>query len=363
MLSETSESEESHPKQHSNIAAAVLQNSFYCGTLLMSGVAWLVAFAAQIAVSILVGRTAVGVMWFAIFLQLFLNVGILVTLSRGRVDSFRLQFAFFATMAAVFAVIGVDTSIFADEPSQNAMAAGWLALAVVDILWVLCFGAEPGTPLARLVESMDAAREARRRAVEADTSFYAAEMRSDGSPDETRVGHKKDYLGREARDKDSSSASTSPKQSPEWCGIDRRIVDRSEDLLEEPGLETARDGSNTSSGERPQSSNFGRPPPPASKNRRAVYVDAPQHLSTICDKTESTSASVSWGSQDGSGQPYPFKVCARSDWIPRSPSEISFKKGDILYSAEREGKRWWKVRKADGSVGSAPSNYFKVLSG
>jgi len=101
-------------------------------------------------------------------------------------------------------------------------------------------------------------------------------------------------------------------------------------------------------------------PPPSSKNRRAVYVDGHRHLSTIYDRTEGTSEDTD--SQRRNSDSYPFKVRAKSDWIPRSPSEISFKKGDILHSSEKEGKKWWKVKKADGSVGSAPSNYFKVLN-
>ncbi|KAJ7490746.1 hypothetical protein FB451DRAFT_1389512 [Mycena latifolia] len=367
--------EDAQSRQHPRIAAVlcncfhrIASNYFHRVTLVLSAVAWLLAFAAQIVVTKIVGRAAVGVLWFAVFLQLFLNLAVFFVLASEDLTSFRLQLAFFATMASVFAVIGVDMSLFTGEPSREAMAAGWLVLAVVDILWVLYFSAEPGTLLARLVESMEATRsetggrKADPRSVEAgDTSFYDAEMRSDGSPDETKVGHEKSGADSDARN------GASPDRSPEWRGMEQHIVDRSQEALEEPEADDQEEVSR-SANERSQNLNRSRAPPPSSKNRRAVYVDEHRHLSTIYDKTESTSesasasASASRDSQRDSAQLFPYKVRARSDWIPRSPSEISFRKGDILHSAEKEGKKWWKVRKTDGSVGTAPSNYFKVVN-
>ncbi|KAJ7238311.1 hypothetical protein B0H12DRAFT_97396 [Mycena haematopus] len=136
----------------------------------------------------------------------------------------------------------------------------------------------------------------------------------------TKVGHD----GRGERPPE-----TSPEISGTWTGIGlQRIVDRTQDMAAEEN----------------------------------DVPDRHRQLSTIYDRTESTSESAD--SQRNADPPdqYPFKVRAMGNWIPRSPSEISFKKGDILHSAENEGKRWWKVKKANGSVGSAPSNYFKVIN-
>lgn len=45
-------------------------------------------------------------------------------------------------MALVFSVIGVNQGIFTNVPSLEAMAAGWLLLAITNILWVLYFTSE-----------------------------------------------------------------------------------------------------------------------------------------------------------------------------------------------------------------------------
>lgn len=54
----------------------------------------------------------------------------------------RFQIVAFGSVAIVFAVIGVNQSIFAQIGSLDALAAGWLILAMVDILWVLYFTSE-----------------------------------------------------------------------------------------------------------------------------------------------------------------------------------------------------------------------------
>lgn len=84
-----------------------------------------------------------GTLWFGIFLQLFLILGVLYTLASDSIAMHRLQIAVFGGVATIYAVQGVNAGIFApNEPSMNAMSAGWLVLAFVDILWVLYFTSE-----------------------------------------------------------------------------------------------------------------------------------------------------------------------------------------------------------------------------
>jgi len=102
----------------------------------------------------LVGHAAVGVLWFAIFLQLFLILGVLYTLATDSIAMNRFQISTFGAVAIVFAVMGVDQSIFSGIGSKDAIAAGWLILAIVDILWVLYFTSEEDSLALHIFNSM-----------------------------------------------------------------------------------------------------------------------------------------------------------------------------------------------------------------
>lgn len=99
-------------------------------------------------------RAEVGVLWFAIFLQLFLILGVLHTLASDSVSMHRFQISVFGAVAIVFAVTGVNSGIFTGVSSLEAMAAGWLILAIVDILWVIYFTSEEDSLSLHLFNSM-----------------------------------------------------------------------------------------------------------------------------------------------------------------------------------------------------------------
>ena len=54
----------------------------------------------------------------------------------------RFQISTFGAIAIVFSVSGVQEGIFTDRGALDAMAAGWLILAMINILWVLYFTSE-----------------------------------------------------------------------------------------------------------------------------------------------------------------------------------------------------------------------------
>ncbi|KAJ7194183.1 hypothetical protein GGX14DRAFT_576502 [Mycena pura] len=356
-----------HLRQRGHVEA-LLCNYFYAATILVSAAAWLVAFVAQIAVTEIDGHDAVGVLWFAIFLQLLLTLGVLAAAASGAMAAHRLQLTAGAAAGMVLAALGVDRNIFVAQPARGALAAGWLVLAAADGAWLLACGAEPGTPLARLVDAMARAHAA--PSADAETagvpspsagggkaSFYAGEARSDGSPGEPKGMHETDGSPGEPKGVRETDGAT-PGISMDWTGMGRAwIVDRS--AVEEEGRSEEEEA-----GEREGA--LGRAPvlslspPPPSRARRAAFVEQePRQLSTIHDDADEEATSADRDSQPR--DPFLYTVRAKSDWIPRSSSEVSFRKGDILQSAEKDGRRWWQVRKADGTVGSAPSNYLKVL--
>jgi SHO1 osmosensor len=236
-------------------------------------------------------------MWFGIFLQLFVIIEVLGVLAYGNIASFRLQVSLFGTMSTVFAVKGVDLSIFSGEPSRDAMAAGWLTLAMADILWVLYFSSEPGTPFFRLVDSMQI-KDRPKTVTDSEHPHYGpatnksnpndADMRSDGSPDETKVGHEKGF-------EDAEETAHYRNQ------LERRIVDEPRQVLEERADEVSdRRHHHTS-------------PPSSFNNRRAVYVQEHRQLSTIYDTKTEIGSSTSSSDPDSFFNLYPFKVRAKSD--------------------------------------------------
>lgn len=101
-----------------------------------------------------VGHDVVGVLWFAIFLQLFLILGVMYTLATDSIAMNRFQISTFGAIAIVFAIIGVNQTIFSGIPSIDAMAAGWLILSMVDILWVLYFTSEEDSLALYIFNSM-----------------------------------------------------------------------------------------------------------------------------------------------------------------------------------------------------------------
>ena len=93
-------------------------------------------------------------LWFAIFLQLFLILGVLHTLASDQISMHRLQISVFGSIAIVFAVGGVNQGIFSTLSSEQAFGAGWLILAIVDILWVLYFTSEEDSLALHLFNSL-----------------------------------------------------------------------------------------------------------------------------------------------------------------------------------------------------------------
>jgi SHO1 osmosensor len=85
---------------------------------------------------------------------LFLILGVLYTLASDSIAMHRFQISIFGAVAIVFAVMGVDQGIFSGVASLDAMAAGWLILAVIDILWVLYFTSEEDSLTLHIFNSM-----------------------------------------------------------------------------------------------------------------------------------------------------------------------------------------------------------------
>ena len=59
------------------------------------------------------------------------------------------QIAVLSALACVFAVIGVDRTIYSPISSEQATGAGWLLVAITDLLWILYFTSPHGSHFER----------------------------------------------------------------------------------------------------------------------------------------------------------------------------------------------------------------------
>ncbi|KAK9764977.1 Transmembrane osmosensor [Basidiobolus ranarum] len=59
---------------------------------------------------------------------------------------------------------------------------------------------------------------------------------------------------------------------------------------------------------------------------------------------------------------YPYRAQALYGYeaSPDDPNEISFLKDETIDIADTKGK-WWQAKKADGSIGIVPSNFFRIV--
>lgn len=69
-------------------------------------------------------------------------IGVVLTLASDSIAMHRFQLSTFGAVLIVLAVIGVNQNIYGPFGAMEAVGAGWLILAMVDILWVLYFTSE-----------------------------------------------------------------------------------------------------------------------------------------------------------------------------------------------------------------------------
>ncbi|KAJ7665098.1 hypothetical protein DFH06DRAFT_1186626 [Mycena polygramma] len=310
-------------------------------TSILAIVAWIIAFIAQAVATAQFGNGPVGVLWFAIFLQAALILGVLYTLATDSIAMHRFQISTFGAIAIVFAVIGVQQGIFTGLGALDAMAAGWLILAMVDILWVLYFTSEEDSltlHIFNLLGTGGLTPPSRRRRTRGQSvhdmsgNGYANNYASGGG-----IGsHDMAYDAKMGSGMGSQTAGVRSQNSfggaSEGGGMGTRSL----------GTGAAGSMSNLPQGG-PGSIGGGDNGP----------------SSPLMAGAGSTPTGSAPGGDEGNYQ-YKAKALYAYSASADDPNEISFNKGEILDIVDKQGK-WWQAKKADGSVGIAPSNYLQII--
>ncbi|KAJ7173172.1 hypothetical protein C8R46DRAFT_990971 [Mycena filopes] len=347
---------------------------FFLVTTVLATLGWFLAIIFQGIATAQFGHASVRPLWFAILLQAALNIGFICTVGTSSTETNRFQMTAFASIATVFAVFGVDTGVFSEEPVLVTMGAGYLVLATVDILWIMYFTAEEDSLTLHVLNHLGntppaaAARSRRKITTRPSSSAFSQVHVTTPKPNYALGGGVgSDNMTHEPKRRGSVAASLARSVVSAAAGAGAATLKRSGTGRSGTSRKSLV-GSIAPSGDDEQSSVpevpatplalrmpvgarmmpgviVGTPPPPmpipsiVTMGPQVIARDAASEMSEVLLRAQALHA------YKGS---------------PVDPNELSFAKGEILEIEDQEGK-WWQARKADGTFGIVPSNYVTVL--
>ncbi|KAJ7155694.1 hypothetical protein C8R46DRAFT_1226765 [Mycena filopes] len=342
---------------------------FFLVTTVLATLGWFLAIIFQGIATAQFGHASVRPLWFAILLQAALNVGFIFTIGTSSTETNRFQMTAFASIATVFAVFGIDSGVFSDEPVLIAMGAGYLVLATVDILWIMYFTAEEDSLTLHVLNHLGttppaaAARSPRRmhktttRPASSSAFSHVATPKPNyalgggvGSDNMTHEPKRRGSVAASlARSVSAAAGATLKRSGTGRSGTSRKslvgsIAASGDDEQSVPEVPATPLALRMPPGARMMPGVIvGTPPPPmpaiVTMGPQVIARDAASEMSEVLLRAQALHA------YKGS---------------PIDPNELSFAKGEILEIEDQEGK-WWQARKADGTFGIVPSNYVTVL--
>lgn len=329
----------------------ILTHYLFLFTTILALVGWFLAFIAQAIATAQYGHGVVGTLWFAIFLELFLILGVLHTLATNSIAMHRFQISVFGAVAIVFSVIGVNQSIFSTLASLDAVAAGWLILSVVNILWTLYFTSEEDSLMLYVFNSMGTGgltppgrRRRRTQSLHNMTgNGYTAGYAAPGAMGPTTYDAKPHSFAGAMGSGASLKANSVEARSVTGASLNQNtgsmrgpasVVGSGDNAavgLASPAMSSGAAGVGAGGGPIQNVPSGGATSP----------VDAPA---------------------SGPAPDYVYRAKAMYPYTANAedPNEISFEKNEILEILDKQGK-WWQAKKADGTVGIAPSNYLQII--
>ncbi|KAJ7747121.1 hypothetical protein DFH07DRAFT_578270 [Mycena maculata] len=343
---------------------------FFLLTTVLAIIAWFIALISQSISTAQFGNRFVGVLWFAIFLQAFLNVGVICTIATDTIHTSRYQLAIFGVMATVFAIEGVEQDIFSTLPAVFMTATGYLILAMVDILWVLYFTSEEDSLMLHIFNRLGSggltppARRGRTRG-QSVASSHAGDKekyalgRGVSSEDVNRDAQRSVVGGASVSRRGTGLArsgtgrSTSSRKS--LVGSTHSVAAGEPDQVTSP-VDAV-----------PPVPELPPPTPTRPKTPSRPKSTVSRADSTVLGNGAPTESAPSVSEAEPTATPtvdseYPLRAKARHAYkaSPEDPNELSFAKGEILLIEDQEGK-WWQAKKLDDTTGIVPSNYLLIL--
>ncbi|KAI0094248.1 hypothetical protein BDY19DRAFT_981804 [Irpex rosettiformis] len=335
----------------------ILTHYVFLFTTLLALVGWFTAFIGQIIANAQFDHNAVGTLWFAIFLQLFLILGVIHTLATDSIAMHRFQLSTFLSVAIVFSVIGVNQSIFSHSSSIDAIAAGWLILAIVNIIWALYFTSEEDSLMLHIFNSMGTGGLTppgrRRRRTQSVHGMGGNGYGAQGYAAPGALGP----MGYDPKPTSFAGPPIGSAASFKAPSVDNRSVNQTS-----IGPAGSIRGPGSAVGETPA----GLASPMMGPGAAGVGAGGgPGNLPNL-----SGGAIAAPGGAPGSpvGSAGAGDVSAKSEFTLRAkamypyqantedPNEISFEKNEMLEILDKQGK-WWQAKKEDGTIGSAYADH------
>ncbi|KAI8890764.1 hypothetical protein K501DRAFT_236440 [Backusella circina FSU 941] len=248
-------------------------NLFLLATVVLSFVAWVIAFGGACAMR----RYLSGGAWWIVVYELFLLLGHGYVFITNSYAHYRLVILSFLVASISMLTFQIDSAVASSGvlKAAGALAAGYIILIIIQFLWIIVLGSDPQSELGK---------------------FGPA--------------HPSNLVGVIGTQQHQQQ----PHQQPQYeMTADKTIVND----------------------------------PIPTTNHSHEQAPVPP---TEIPQTDAV----------GSASPeYREKVQALHAYQanPEDPNELSFDKGETLEIVDRNGN-WWQARKADGTVGIIPSNYF-----
>ncbi|KAF8965961.1 hypothetical protein BDZ97DRAFT_1917958 [Flammula alnicola] len=288
---------------------------FLLVTFALGLIAWLISLLSQAVVAGTISDAPVRILWFGIIIQTILTFLVLQVITGTGSSTYDAAYAYgtqisvFAALATVFAVLGVDQNIYSSRGAQQATGAGWLLVAIVDLLWIFFFTSPPQSPVLQVPRSLMESRI--RREQNRRSGVQKVSRSTDAFPMAPANG------ARRETDQFSQQPSVPPQDqkptSPRWSGRRGTLT----------SIPSEREGEGS----------------------------AVAHESGGAALEQRVSHPTQSSLQDAEAK---WRAEAMFDYggSASDTNELKFKKGEVLLIFDKSGK-WWEAKKRDGQKGSA----------
>lgn len=306
---------------------------------LLSTVGWIVAFIGQAAAEANVGHQ--GVLWFAIFLQLFLIVAKYLLVMTDSLTPHRLQLVAFTAVALVFSVTGINAGIYSGDSALGAVAAGYFLITITNIIWLLFLTSEEDSPVFNIVNIAN----------DGITPPTGASLGGAGAAGKYNGGigaSSMRGLSNTAYGSGGMANASSYSANQNANGAYQAGFGHSPSAADLPA-------SNTGLGAPKMSSTSIRSRPTA--GTEGLSQD---HAPSVASHGPTPISPATGGAAEGTDYGYKARALYAYQANADDPTEISFGKGEVLDIVDNSGK-WWQARRSNGETGIVPSNYMQLL--